>query len=105
MEKTSVMITTPMGLFAPAKSTIEGIQASADMAERLRADYSGELRRELMLQLDDMHAHLRAKAERGADASTYEQIEAGLLAVGAAREILSRMPVTGVDHHPRRLKA
>jgi len=102
METTPVTITTPMGLFGPAASPAQGTQASADLALRLRADTSGDLRRELVRQLDGMQTQLRTQAERGADAPRYQQIQAGLLAVGAARDILDRMPVSTVGHQASR---
>ena len=71
----------------------EADHAEAELAHRLRADHSGQLRRELLAQLEGMQVRLRTQAGRGADSSTWEQIEAGLAAVAAAREILLRMPV------------
>ncbi len=82
-----------MGLFQAVPVAIAPAPSPApELAQRLRDDSSGQLRQEIGAQLDRMQAHLRHRAEKGAHSSDYEQIDAALAAVAAAREILSRMP-------------
>jgi hypothetical protein len=86
-------ITHPMGLFGPQTASPSPTASDApDMAQRLRADTTGQLRQQLLAQLDAMQIDLRTQAGQGADSGTWEKIEAGLAAVAAAREILTRMP-------------
>lgn len=86
-------LSSPLGFLSPLHAApVETGSDDAELAHRLRADHSGQLRRELLAQLDEMQVKLRTQAGRGADSSTWEQIEAGLAAVAAAREILTRMP-------------
>jgi hypothetical protein len=83
----------PLGLFGPTDAPPSASEAAdAELAVRLRADHSGQLRRDLLLQLDSMQVDLRTQAGRGADGEAWKHIEAGLAAVAAAREILNRMP-------------
>lgn len=91
---------TPMGLFGQTPvQTFPASQDEPDLAQRLRADTTGVLRREIFKQLDDMQANLRTQAERGADSRTFENINAGLAAVEAARNILTHMPVASDSFH------
>lgn len=91
----------PMGLFDPQNSAApETDLEQPDLAQRLRADHSGQLRRDVLQQLDDMQANLRTLASRGADNDTWTKIEAGLGAVAAARDIMTRMPVSATLTHP-----
>lgn len=84
---------SPLSLFGPVPAPpADAALEDAELAHRLRADHSGQLRRELLAQLEAMQLRLRTQAGRGADSSTWEQIEAGLAAVAAAREILNRLP-------------
>jgi hypothetical protein len=92
---------TPMGLFGQRPlQALPASQDDPDLAQRLRADSTGDLRRKIFKQLDDMQVNLRAQAERGADSLTFENINAGLAAVEAARTILTRMPVPSDSFHP-----
>lgn len=87
--------TMPMSIFGTSLSADQDTStAEPDLAQRLRADSSGQLRGDLFLRLDDMQARLRSLASRGADGETWTKIEAGLEAVAAARDIMTRMPVT-----------
>ena len=101
MEKAPMTPQTPMSLFgqAPAQAS-PAHQDEPDLAQRLRADVTGVLRREIFMQLDKMQANLRAQAKRGADSRTFENINAGLATVEAARDILTRMPVASDSFHP-----
>lgn len=85
---------SPLGLLGTLHAASgEPGSGEAELAHRLRADLSGQLRRELLAQLDGMLVKLRTQAGRGVDSSTWDKIEAGLAAVAAARDILTRMPV------------
>lgn len=68
-----------------------------DLLHRLRGPEGVELLVQMNQQLDDMQAHLRQRLGQGADSSVYEQLQAGLSAVSAARDILQRVPVGSSD--------
>jgi hypothetical protein len=78
----------------PQSATSGGIELSVDdLADRLRGPQGPELMRELRQHFDDLRAKLQAEIGRGADSLSFEQLQAALRAVDAARDILKHLPV------------
>ena len=65
-----------------------------DLVQQLRGPNGPELMRQMSQRLETLQADLTLSLNQGADASTYEQLQAALAAVQAARDILLRLPVT-----------
>ena len=73
-----------------------------DLVQQLRSPNGPELMLNMSQRLETLQADLTLSLNQGADASTYEQLQAALAAVQAARDILSRLPVTfkSIPDHP-----
>ncbi len=67
--------------------------AEVELAERLSGPAGGAHMRRLCEHLALLRAQLQAKASRGTNGETFEQVQAALQAVDAARDILQRFPV------------
>ena len=82
-------------LFSPptVAGSVHSTPDSGDLAERLRSPSGPDLVQQMHQQLDDMQARLRHQAGQGVDSSTYARLQAALVAVNAARDILLRLPV------------
>ncbi len=64
-----------------------------ELAERLSGPNGGTHMHNLREHLALLSAQLQAKASRGGNGEMFEQVQAALLAVEAARDILQRFPV------------
>jgi hypothetical protein len=67
--------------------------AEVELAELLSGPDGGAHMHRLCEHLALLRAQLQAKASRGANSETFEQVQAALQAVDAARDILQRFPV------------
>ena len=79
-------------LFSPPSVGVSP-DPSGDLADRLRTPEGPALLRQMLQQLDNMQARLRQQAGQGANSATFDQLQATLRAVDAARNILLRLPV------------
>lgn len=82
---------SPPSAAAPDLGSPDDSPDVVDLVERLRSDQGPQLWQQMQQQLQDMRAKLRQRAEQGADSPTYAQLQAALLAVDAAQQILQRL--------------
>lgn len=89
-------------LFSAGPSATGPDADEQDLVQQLRGPQGPALMRQMHQRLETLQAELTLKVNRGADAATFEQLQAALTAVKSARDILARLPVTfkNIPDHP-----
>ncbi|MEI7786121.1 MAG: hypothetical protein WCK08_17145 [Betaproteobacteria bacterium] len=89
-------------LFQSSSVSAEPEHDELDLVQQLRGPDGPELMRQMSQRLEALQSELTLQIHQGAQASTYEQLQAALASVKAGRDILSRLPVTfkNIPDHP-----